>query len=97
MIERLSEGRLILNPPNPMLGVVERAYLECGCSVFVGKRLDNMETATMAASCSKEHDPLINHFQLLMRESLVDPQDKPLVEVCDDLLDQANRYAVIGT
>lgn len=93
MIERLDEGRLIVNPPNPMLGVSARALLDCGCHVWVGQRLDNMEVATMACSCSPTHDQLVNHFTMLLRSSTVEPFDEPLVEVCERLLEQAEQYS----
>jgi hypothetical protein len=93
MIERLLFPKFILNPPNPSFGVNERAYLECGCQVFVGRRLDNYEVATMAASCSPTHDQLVNHFQMLLAESTVDPSDEPLVDVCERLLEQAEQYS----
>lgn len=94
MIERLEYPKLIFNPPNPGLGVKERALLSCGCHVWIGMRIDNRELATMAASCSPEHDGLIQHFQLLLRESLVEPEDEELVVVCERLLEQAERYSV---
>lgn len=92
MIEQLRPS-MILNPPNPVIIVKERAYLDCGCQVFVGLRTDNQETATMAASCCPEHDQLVNHFNMLLQESTVDPLDEPLVDVCERLLEQAERYS----
>lgn len=96
MQESYSYPKLLLEPPNPPFGIKERAYLECGCQVFVGKRLDKMETATMAASCSPAHDQLVTHFNMLLAESTVAPTDEPLVDVCERLLDEAARYA-LGT
>lgn len=93
MKERYYLPKFIINPPNPSLGVKERAYLECGCQVFVGLRLDNQEVATMAASCSPTHDQLVSHFQMLLHESTVDPTDEPLVDVCERLLEQAEKYS----
>lgn len=94
MKERFSEGRLMLNPPNPALGVIERAWIECGCEVFVGARLDNMEAATMANSCSRAHDQVARHFTMLLAESTVDPTDDPLIDVCERLLEEAAHYVL---
>lgn len=94
MIQRFTFPKAIINPPNPSLAVVERAYLECGCQVFVGMRMDNQELATMAASCSPTHDQLVNHFHMLLLESTVEPTDDPLVDVCERLLEQAERHAL---
>lgn len=91
MIERLAEPKLLINPPNPALGVTERAYLECGCAVWVGLRWDNLEVATSAGSCSPEHDDLINHFNVLLFYSLATPSDAEAVQVCEMLLEQAER------
>ena len=93
MIERLAEGKLIINPPNPMVGVKERALLDCGCHVWVGQRLDNLEVATMACSCSPMHDQLMHHFTMLLAESTVEPFDEELVVVCERLLEQAEQYS----
>lgn len=97
MKERLSEGKLLLNPPNPMLGVVERAFIECGCEVWVGKRLDNMEVATTAGPCSPEHMPLVLRFNELMLESLESPSSADLVDVCELLLEKAASTFVLGS
>lgn len=66
-------------PGTPRLLVSERARLECGCVCFVGRRVDTREVATAAAACWPAHDSLIQHFNLLLKESLVEPQARPLV------------------
>jgi hypothetical protein len=96
MIERLDEPKLLINPPNPVLGVKERAYLECGCAVWVGRRWDNLEIATSAGSCSPEHDDLINRFNVLLFDSLASPSDVEVVQVCEMLLEQAEREILEG-
>lgn len=92
MIERLAYPKVLFQPPNPLMGIKERAYLECGCQVWCGMRLDKMEVATGAISCSPEHDDLIRHFNLLLAESTVEPQDEELVVVCERLLEEAVRH-----
>lgn len=77
----------------PMFLVQESAMLYCGCCCHVGLRLDKMMPATAAVPCSKEHVGLIQHFNLLLKESFTETQDKPLIEVLLPLLDQAQTYA----
>jgi hypothetical protein len=92
MIETL-EGKLLINPPHPVIAVQSRAYLECECQALVGMRLDNMEAAVAASHCSEEHEPLLRHFHMLLRESTVEPTGDELVVVCDRLLAQAEQYS----
>lgn len=86
-VEHLPFGVLI--GTTPMISVQARAFLPCGCSMVVGHRLDTLEVATGAIACSCEHHHLVNHATLLLRSSLVEPADRSLVEVCDELLGQA--------
>jgi hypothetical protein len=92
MIETLPYPKWLYQPPNPALGIIERALLDCGCHVWVGARMDNQELATAAISCSPDHNQLMTHFNLLLKESLVEPQDELLVIVCERLLDEAERH-----
>ena len=94
MIERFAHPQLLVAPPTPLMGVKERAHLECGCQVLVGMRLDKGEIATMAASCGPEHDHLVAHFNLLLAESTVEPEDEELVVVCERLLQQAAKVHI---
>lgn len=64
----------------------ERAVLDCGCMAIVGYRLDNGESAMAAIACSPEHHELIERYYRLLVTSLDAPTDRPLVEVCDELL-----------
>ena len=91
MIERLPYPKILSYPPAPDMGVKERASIECGCHVWVGMRFDNQEVATMAVPCSREHRALMEHFNVLMAESLAEPRDDDLVVVCEELLLAAAR------
>lgn len=92
MIERLPFPKVMFDPPNPLMGVKERAFIECGCSIWVGMRLDKQEIATMAVSCSPTHQDLIEHFNMLLSESTVEPTDEELVAVCERLLEETVRH-----
>lgn len=91
MVEEIPQG-ILIDPPNPVMIVNERVYRECGCSLFIGVRVDKMEPATNAASCCDEHDQAIGHFNLLLMESLAAPQDRLLADVAEELMDQAFEY-----
>lgn len=84
--------RVLSGPRLPSLLTRSYAELPCGCRVYVGRRMDNAEAATGARCCSQGHVALINHFNLLLRESLVEPCGDELVAVCARLLDEAARY-----
>lgn len=92
MIETL-DGKLLINPPHPVIAIRERAYLECECQALVGVRLDNSEVAVAASCCSEEHEPLIRHFHMLLQLSTNEPTGEDLVVVCDRLLEQAEQYS----
>jgi len=91
MIERFQFPKVVICPPVPAIGVKERAYLECGCQVFVGVLMDKQEAATMADPCSAAHRPIARHFNMLLAESTVEPTDEELVVVCERLLEQSAR------
>lgn len=52
-----------------------------------------METVTVAIDCSNAHLQLMTHFNLLLRESLVQPSPRSLLDVVVDLLEQAQRHS----
>lgn len=83
---------LLTGPGRPTLVVDCRAFLACGCSCFVGLRQDTWEAArlkcAMSGSWSGEHETAA----VLLRESTVDPQARPLVDVAAELLEQAARH-----
>lgn len=91
MIERLPPPKAWTIPESggspPMLSK-ERAYLECGCSAYVGKRMDRSppEDALVTKACSEEHLPMMQGFIERYVASLEEPQDRPAVEVADELL-----------
>jgi hypothetical protein len=89
MVER---GFTKLVGGDPIIGLKERAYLDCGCSCWVGLRFDSLEPVSLAEACGTDHDALIQHFNLLLRESLVEPQVRELVDVADDLLAQTASF-----
>jgi len=82
--------KLLYCPPNPAVVVTQRVAAECGCAVFLGRRFDNFEVATIAVPCSGEHQPLAVRFNDLMKWSLADGgTDRPLAEVVEELLSEA--------
>lgn len=93
MVEAFT-ARVLTAPGRPTLVVNQRAYLECGCQCLVGVRIDRRppELCTLAGHCSEEHRQLTAHFVLLFRESLVEPRPDRIVDVADELLEQAQRY-----
>lgn len=95
-VERFNPTVLLMAGMPPLI-VNARAMRDCGCSVFIGVRTDRMppEPATLAAPCTDEHMPLIEHFDLLFKESLVEPQPRKLVDVVVELLEQAEKYAEV--
>lgn len=66
-----------------------KAEAACGCTLWVGIRLDNQEAATAAVPCRPGHRRLMERFNLLMGDSLVNPTDRPLIDVVAELLAQA--------
>lgn len=82
---------IITRPGLPKLLIVETALLPCGCGAHVGIRLDKQEPTTGTFQCSEEHRAMMDHFQLLLRESLVEPGPELLIDVLLSLLDEAER------
>jgi hypothetical protein len=96
VIEHYPRGEKGLALPGGLiLELQSRAYLGCGCQCFVGNRTDNRELTTAMFPCSPAHLPLGRHANLLLRESLVQRQARLLVDVVDELLQQAQRYAEV--
>lgn len=91
--ELLPTPRFVDYGHGPML-VKERASLGCGCGCLVGLLLARQppEPFASAYACSPDHETLAAHFALLLRESTVEPQARPLIEVVDELLGEAERH-----
>jgi hypothetical protein len=83
-VRMLSQGQ-----GRPMLMANQKAYLACDCTVWVGIRADNHETASLAWPCCPDHAPLMKRFNELLLDSLKNPQPVPLVDVCELLLEKA--------
>lgn len=83
--------RGLLPGPPVALAVMEVVVAECRCRVFIGYRMDNDEPAAGCSACGTYgHDYAMGNFNESLRISLVaDPQERPLSEVCVELLDQA--------
>lgn len=76
----------------PPSRLTEQISIECGCSVFIGIRLDKYEPVTVADSCCPEHRPIVVRFNELMTESLADGgSDRELGEVIIEFLEQASH------
>lgn len=74
----------------------QRAFVECGCSVYLGVRTDTSppETVTLGVPCGPFHRARMERFNDLMRWSLADGgTDRPLVDVVEDLLVESAREA----
>jgi hypothetical protein len=69
----------------------ERARLDCGCTVYVG-RTEAMEAATRASACCQEHTVLTDMFNALLTNALAEPaRGRELVVTCAKLLTKAAR------
>jgi hypothetical protein len=93
--------RSFLLPGNPREGepsVAGNEFVEvpCGCHVCIGLRLDTREVATVAMPCGEEHNQFINEFQLRLKESLVEPEQKPLVDVVEEMLEKLYEERVLN-
>lgn len=83
------DTKVIQSPGYPTLLCRWRAFLDCGCCVWVGIRADNQEAATGALHCSEDHRGLIERFQESMNASLLAPTDRPLIDVVAQMLGAA--------
>lgn len=79
-------GKTASAPDMPTLLIHHRASLDCGCGVFVGRRLDNGEAATGAEYCAETHRPLIERFNESMRASLMAVTDRQLIDIVAQML-----------
>jgi hypothetical protein len=80
------DQRTFLAPGDPAI-VGHKAYIPCGCCVIVGLRTDTREAATTASPCSPEHLPLMERFNLALGDTLVNPSDRALIEVVNEVLE----------
>lgn len=84
---------LFILPGNPEKGeptVVGKEIVEapCGCCVRIGLRTDTREVASVVKPCGPDHEQLMTEFLLRMKESLVEPENRPLVDVVEEMLDK---------
>jgi hypothetical protein len=90
MKERLEHPQLLGSPGNPMVMVSEVASVSCGCRVFIGRRLDNKEAATVACVCVPGHRPKLEDFNRRFAATLPSDSVEPLVDVAERLLVEAD-------
>lgn len=72
--------------PTRVIGT-QMARRECGCRVYVGRRSDNGEAASVSRGCGEGHRGLMERFNMALSDSLVNPSTRPLVDVCDEILE----------
>lgn len=75
----------------PALLVNERAYVECGCTCAVGRRLDNNEPALALFPCGEPgHGDVMAYLQAIYVASLGKPEygDRLGVDVADEIMQQ---------
>lgn len=82
-------GMILAGPPE--LLVQSQTGPDCGCVSFVGKRLDNHELSCVTYSCGPRHSHRTAHLLSLLKESMVEPLDVPLIKVVAELWDQVER------
>jgi hypothetical protein len=72
----------------PGLVSIERAELHCGCACYIGKRLTDLELATVAIPCSEAHEEMMRVFRDRYAETEDDPAlaDRLAVDVADQVL-----------
>jgi hypothetical protein len=88
VVQRFPNIKTLSAPGRPTILFTKRAILPCGCFVACGQRQDNGEAASGECPCSQAHLPLMVRFHRALVASLEQPQDRLLVEVCDELLEQ---------
>lgn len=91
MIERLPKPKAWNIPASegtPPLLSKERVVLDCGCAAYVGLRMDRSppEEAMVTKACSEDHLEKMSDFIKRYIKSLEEPQDRPAVEVAEELL-----------
>jgi hypothetical protein len=70
----------------PKVSGTQMAMRECGCRVYVGRRVDNGEAATVTRGCGPGHRELMREFRVAMINSLRNPTKRPLIDVVDEIL-----------
>lgn len=90
MIEAFS-GLLTPKTPldGPPLHTLGRAFVDCGCSVYIGHLADSGQPAGVAVPCCDEHMGLIWFYSELMAAR--EPDDRPMVAIADEVLTQASE------
>lgn len=79
---------------DPVVLTETRAFLECGCSGYVGIRTDRGELVAVLRPCTGRHDRRIQVVQEALIEMLRSaPSERPLVEVVDELLTASLQVA----
>jgi hypothetical protein len=69
--------------------VIGKDFVEvpCGCKCMNGLRADTNEAATVVIPCDPdEHLLMVEEFNARMRDSLLDPTDRPLIDVIEDMM-----------
>lgn len=70
----------------------QRARLSCGCAVYIGRRVDNGDVATVAWPCSNAHRKTIAvRFNDAMKDTLPSESTEPLIDVVARVLQEAAR------
>ena len=80
------EHGLYCHPGPPLLVARERSLLPCGCCAVVGIRMDTHEVAVGSCPCGPGHKRMLERFVFALGDSLVNPTDRPLIDVVDELL-----------
>lgn len=83
----------LLSPRDPPGLINERVYdPECGCSVYLGVRIDTSppEVISVATPCAPRHRERMVRFIDLMKWSLADGgSERPLADVVEEILTQS--------
>lgn len=74
--------------PNTNVIATERAFLSCGCCVFLGVGIGDNRVTTVSTPCCKEHSGLMKHvvknLDLVREREWV--QNVDAIHVCDEIL-----------
>lgn len=71
------------------LNTGERALLDCGCSIFVGRRSEDRQVATATQACSEEHQPMVEMAGAILMRITMTPRPRPMVDACVEALNEA--------
>lgn len=91
MIEEFPNIKTLTHPDRPTILFTRRAILPCGCFIVAGSRMDNGEAAASVGACCEDHGPMVTGVYGSLLESLGDPQDRPMVDVANEMLEEAAR------